>query len=462
MGDLRSQILTYDPDTISIIRDVCRARPDGYQYMKRYRSGYWDGYISLMEPPNKFPTGLLGIVCDALDDHGVKYSIDVSGILTRKFKPIMPEMLRGITLRKYQIWAATQLLLYGRGIAKMATNAGKTEVMATCLKALGLPKAVIVVHRKELMYQTAARLELRLGLQTGDVGHVGDSLYDIRDITVAMVQTLHNRQYDLQFTDNVVLMVDECHHASSAQMMTVLNMIPGSYRFGFSGTPLKYSRLDDLRLIGITGPIVVDVSNTDLINGGWSAKPTVILHTIESDEYWEDSYHDAYEQGIISNDKRNAIITWLATDAHDKLVLILVTRLDHGRYLQKCIGPGCVFVSGSDAMKTRRDVLALMRKPNATGVVIASPIFDEGVDVPGVDVIILAGGGKSHIKLLQRIGRGLRQKPGRNELIVHDFIDDTNKYLLAHSEARIVTYESEGFETRLATSPDCQILQECT
>ena len=144
VGDIWSQVLSYDYDSISIIRDVCRARPDGYQYMRRYRSGQWDGYISLMERSNKFPTGLLNIVLVALDGRDVKYVIDVSGVSVSRFEPVMPGVLNGITLRKYQVWAATQLLVHGRGIAKMATNAGKTEVMATCLKALGLPKMQVL------------------------------------------------------------------------------------------------------------------------------------------------------------------------------------------------------------------------------------------------------------------------------------------------------------------------------
>ena len=92
----------------------------------------------------------------------------------------------------------------------------------------------------------------------------------------------------------------------------------------------------------------------------------------------------------------------------------------------------------------------LERMKSEPGVYIATPIFDEGIDVPAIDVVVLAGAGKSHIKLLQRIGRGLRKKEGEdNTLVIHDFIDDTNKYLFKHSKARVAVYKDEKFDKEL-------------
>jgi len=72
-----------------------------------------------------------------------------------------------------------------------------------------------------------------------------------------------------------------------------------------------------------------------------------------------------------------------------------------------------------------------------------------------VDVLVLAGGGKSYVKLLQRVGRGMRKKAGDNRIVIVDFIDDTNDYLLSHSEERIETYTQEGFAIRVADTITC-------
>lgn len=423
---------------IGIVRDVCRARPNGFQFMPKFKKGMWDGYISLMHSFSSFPTGLLPLVTSALQDKGYT-NISIVKEPVQSYQPVQPNDLHGITLRDYQVHAANAMLQAGRGIAKMATNSGKTEVMAAIIKALSVP-TVVIVHRKELMYQTAERFKKRLGVE---FGLVGDGVYDPRVLTVAMIQTLSN--HDLEdFAGTHLVMVDECHHGSSDTMTDILIKIPGHYRFGFSGTPLKHDVLSDMKLIGHTGIVVADVSNDYLIRNGYSAKPVIKIHTLEGDNP-DMSYQEAYDALIVKNKQRNKKIKEFAKD-HRGTVLILVNRIDHGKTLQKMI-KGSKFVCGSDSTEYRQSVLEDMAKKD--GVYIASPIFDEGIDVPALDVVIVAGGGLSQIKLLQRIGRGLRKKDGDNVLTVYDFIDDTNSYLLQHSSARIDTYVRESFETEL-------------
>jgi superfamily II DNA or RNA helicase len=217
-----------------------------------------------------------------------------------------------------------------------------------------------------------------------------------------------------------------------------------------SGTPLKYDDLSDMKLIAATGDVVVDVTNEFMIESGWSAKPIIKMYIIEdtNDALWDMEYADAYKSMIVEHEQRNKIIIDYANKS-EGVVLILVNQLEQGRLLRDGIYKS-VFVHGSDSTEYRQDVLKAMRHAT-TGVCIASPIFDEGIDVPAVDTVILAGGGKGHVKLLQRIGRGLRQKAEHNELIVIDFMDDTNKHLLRHSQNRIRIYEQEGFEVKVCS-----------
>ncbi len=455
VGDINSSVLKPRShlEALAVIRNVLRARPDGFQFMPKYKSRRWDGYITLMTTMSSFPTGLLTLVLDALDDKG--YEVEFTGQFGVD-AVIDPNCLNGVTLRDYQVKAVEQLLFIGRGIAKMATNSGKTEVIAAIIKTLDIPPTIIIVHRKELMYQTAQRLEDRLGI---DVGVIGDGHKSIRGykVIVAMVQTLHNvldsvpkkdaKGYMI-FPDNELLVVDECHHVSSNSMMDVISHIPGHYRFGMSGTPLKYDALSDMKLIAATGEVVVDVTNEFMIESGWSAKPVIKMYVVEdlNDALWGMDYADAYKSMIVEHKQRNNIIIDYANKS-EGVVLILVNQLEQGRLLRDAI-PDSVFVHGSDDTSYRQGVLSTMRA-TTKGIFIASPIFDEGIDVPAVDTVILAGGGKGHVKLLQRIGRGLRQK-AHNELIVIDFLDDTNEYLLKHSQERINIYEQEGFEIELS------------
>lgn len=452
--ELYSRVLSKDPVVLAVVRNVCSARPEGYQFMSKYRSGRWDGYISLVRGLNTFPTGLLRLVCDELERSKVDVECDYAIKHIQPGNDISNDMLQGITLRDYQVTAIKQLLRGGRGIAKMATNSGKTAVIAGLIKAYENFHSVVLLHRKELLHQTRERLAARLGVSVGDIGAVGDGMFLKHRVTVAMVQTLYNRRKDIPqvFAGNFLVLVDECHHVSSNQMMDVLFAIPGPIRIGFSGTPLVNRRLADLKLIAATGPVVVDISNKELISSGVSATPDVTIHTVYDDDadLFELDYAKAYAKAIVNNDERNAIISNIAHVAAGGygIVLVLVTRIAHGNILSNMI-PGSIFVHGSCSVEERREALDNMRRDDFTGVVIASQIFDEGVDVPCVDTVVLAGGGKSQVKLLQRIGRGLRAKKGRNVVVVHDFLDDTNKYLLNHSERRIDVYEQEGFSVTL-------------
>jgi superfamily II DNA or RNA helicase len=297
-----------------------------------------------------------------------------------------------------------------------------------------------------------------LGIEVGVIGD-GHKLIEGYKVIVAMVQTLYNvldsvprkgaKGYMI-FPDNELLVVDECHHVSSDSMMNVISHIPGHYRFGMSGTPLKYDDLSDMKLIAATGDVVVDVTNEYMIEAGWSAKPMIKMYIVEDLKaaLWDMDYADAYKSMIVEYKQRNEIIIDYANKS-EGVVLILVNQLEQGRLLRDAIS-GSVFVHGSDDTDYRQGVLSTMRAATK-GIFIASPIFDEGIDVPAVDTVILAGGGKGHVKLLQRIGRGIRQKAGRNELIVIDFIDDTNEYLLKHSRDRIEIYEQEGFEIEVCS-----------
>lgn len=428
---------------LPIIRQVCRARPEGFFHMPKYKSGVWDGYISLMKGFKEFPTGLLSIVLEAIEKSGWNVNV-ISNAKILDSKEVVEDSLHDITLRDYQIEAANTLVKQCRGIAKMATNAGKTEIMAAVIWSLGMPHTTILVHRKELMYQTARRLEKRLGCR---VGIYGAGVKSQRDITVAMIQTLSkDKSYD--YSKNEVVIVDECHHLSSNQMMDIIFKIPGSYRYGFSGTPLKNDVLSDMKLMAATGEILYETSNKFLIKSGYSAVPKIHIHVVESydrDE-WQFEYMDAYDKLLVNNQARNKIIASVARKAGG-VVLVLVNRIDHGKMLQGMI-PNSVFVSGDDEVSYRNSALDNMRN-NGSCVYIATPIYDEGIDVPAVDTIILAGGGKSYVKLLQRVGRGLRKKDGNNVLMVHDFLDDTNMFLFEHSEERISTYREQEFEVSI-------------
>lgn len=460
INDIYSVVLRTTKQAKSVMRKICRARPKGYEYMPRYRAGMWDGYISLLKCTSGktlVPSGLLPDVIIALKNAGITTSFFYDENKPSHDNNIDVDILEGAVLRDYQQRAAVSLLERSRGIAKMATNAGKTYVFAALLRKLKLP-SLVIVQSLDLLYQTSERLAQYLD---SDVGMIGDGNFSLGDYTtVATIQTLnswydrHPKKFRELSARNQVLVIDECHHVAHNKTFDILMSVGGWYRWGFSGTPLDRGMLNDLKLIACTGPVRTEISNAELISNGLSSVPMVYIHDMDetSDEdAWDFDYHSAYVCCIVENKTRNCKVVQLSHDyvASEKSVLVIVKWVRHGKVLYRMLqqaGVNSRFVSGSSSKEERQSALHGM----ATGVpvaVIATPIFDEGVDLPALDSIILACGGASTIKLLQRIGRGLRIKPDASRNVeIHDFLDSDNEYLLNHSDTRVGVYEQEGFQ----------------
>lgn len=423
----------------SIIRNAVKARPAGFQFMPRYKDGMWDGYISLYQD-SKFPAGLLSLVCDELDKKGIVYRIktDSDYVAWRSDFEIA-----GFELRNYQLEAIQAVCENRRGVLHMATNSGKTLVAAHIIRACG-NKAVIVVPSIALLLQTAEKLEDMLQIS---VGRFGAGYSTKKDVTVATMQSLGKLVLE-DLHDNNVLVVDECHHSRSSSIFDVVFDIPGTVRVGMSGTPLTRDKLSDLKLMGATGPIIYTVKNVELIKGGFSVPPKVKFIIVDN-EWFDGDYIDAYRKVLVSNNARNKVIQSIYEQEHDRgPILVLANWIEHVKAIHDCV-PDFHMVTGSDS---KNKIIAELQKLANSEIpgLIATDVFGEGIDIPSISTLILAGGGKSHIKLLQRVGRGLRTDANKEFLHVYDFIDDTNRYLLKHSEIRYKLYKQEQFNVELS------------
>jgi len=98
-------------------------------------------------------------------------------------------------------------------------------------------------------------------------------------------------------------------------------------------------------------------------------------------------------------------------------------------------------LEGSNSSKKRGETIEDLKSGNLH-TLIATSLADEGLDIPNLDVLILAGSGKSKTKALQRIGRVIRPYEGKKQAVVIDFMDQS-KYCKKHSLLRKKIYNSE-------------------
>lgn len=429
---------------------------ENYFFSQKYKAGLWDGKHHFLKSSSlKFPTGLLNIVIDAAKSANIEVEL-----MDNRQKPFVDlaknwkeseRLLAGIEMRDYQLDALVAAFEKERGCLEMATASGKTEVAAAIIKVLGL-RTIFLVHTRDLLRQTKERFELRLG---EDIGMLGEGVSDLpHRIVVATVQSVDawlkkdERAAKAWLKTFSVLFLDECHHASAKTWEHICLLTQNAYfRFGLSGTILRRDDLSNMRMLSVFGPAIYRLPAAELIKRGYLSG--IVVNMVDNPEVIDGtSWQQVYSAGIVESVQRNAKIIGLALEEFrlGRRVMILVRQIRHGEILLAGLQTAAVptvFLHGSTDSEERESE---KKRFNTDGnfVLIASVIFDEGVDIPEINSLIIAAGGKSEIRVIQRVGRGLRKKADNGLLTVFDFMD-SSKFLRKHSAKRLAVYRKEQF-----------------
>lgn len=426
----------------------------------------WDGRYRLLTKSNEFPIGLLSKVTEVLERFNEPFkvcderpSIRYGKKLKIKSKSFIP--------RDYQVDIVKRSIEAESGIIRSATGSGKTSVIAM-LSAHYNVKTIIFVIGIELLFQMKNTIEGLYGVECGIVGgghcDVGKQItimtiwsaanafnkkVKIEDCDVTQDTKAKNKNLDKIAVKKLVnecklMIIDECQYAASNTVQFLHKETKSAkHRFLFSGTPWRdYG--DDILIEAVGGPKIYDLNASKLIDQGYLVKPKIYFSYVPPIKNIGDNYNKVYSNYIVKNDVRNDLIVKYAKQmvSSGKKVLILVVRVEHGNILKEKFDDLSVeFLDGGNSAKDRINNIERM-KSGEIDILIASKIFDQGVDIPDLDALILAGSGKSSGRALQRIGRVVRKSPGKTSATVLEFFDDC-KYLRNHSLARMKVYSSE-------------------
>ena len=426
-----------------------------------------------LRKPRTFPTGLCSNVAKIFDDNGVDFDIIDRRKITHRKEPIT--LLAN--LRDYQQTIVDEAIKNQRFIVQVATGGGKTVIASGIIARLNV-KTLFMVHTGDLFKQAHDELSKFLGVP---IGRIGGGYCEIRDINVCMIQTLHavmgkeyvpfdeiekDSPYDTSEDDSSkfnqirmlleqaeCVLVDECHHISSDSYVNIMRACRNSfYKGGLSATPLRGDGRD-MVLKAYAGSMIGKISASYLISKGWLIKPKIYyLQGTSNSKYKleKKKYNGIYKKYITESVYRNTKIvdcTVRLTEMKMK-VLITVATKKHGFHLLRMIQERLPdvkseFIHGSVKRDERSSFLDRMRAGDLD-VLIGTSLADEGLDIPILNALILAGGGKSATRMIQRVGRVLRKDPKglKTEAIVIDFKDNV-RYLLGHYKQRREILESE-------------------
>lgn len=466
---------TYISGTVPwhLIDPVTSYKQEGYWFSKAYKRGTWDGRVRYVKydrvlKQHYFATGLLTRVTSALDAASWNYELEDSRIydyVTPIFElssgcPTKPNIRLDEEGYIYQSKAVQACLLHGRGIIKIATGGGKTEVGASVIKSIG-KQTIWLTHRRNLLRQTADRLSKRL---QQPIGVIGDGSWDLQQVTVGMVQSLDEldttqKQDTIKWLNNCEVVIgDEIHHLESEQWWLVFSQLKAPWRFGLSATP----SLDGagIQLVAMTGDVIFEITAEELISEyKVLMEPNIWIKRIDSPKIKADKYPTVYSEGVVHNTIRNTAIVDIAEKllSDGKPPLILVKRLNHGNLLADMLcfkGLNAVFLNGSSSQREREESATALKNGTLDTIVGMAEIFGEGQDWPFLKSVINATGAKcggdasegdTGRQTIQFVGRGLRKDEGKTTFDFVDFADMTNKKLLEDSLGRIGTLESEGY-----------------
>jgi superfamily II DNA or RNA helicase len=377
--------------------------------------------------------------------------------------PISPA-LDGMQPRDYQESMFRKSILAGRGVIDISTGGGKTFLAAMIMKWYlnrypGI-KCVFMVNNVRLLDQAWTSFKDR-GL---DVGMFGGGHNQINhDITVAMIQSLSRDNGRMDCISNAgVLIFDEAHHVPARSWIDVALGIKAKYRFGMSATAFEDSdgqTVEDYLLVGLTGPILGRVPSWVLREKGVLASPEVRIIPVTTKVFHVgNNWQKIYRKAVIDHKERNQLVVQASEReaVAGKSVLIFVSQISHGISLMTDLqktGVNVIFCKGGEEVFTSpnwSDHWPLSKVSDwmsqAGSVTLATPAFDEGVDVSAVNCIVLACAGKKHRRLIQRIGRGLRVKQNStfgNACWIYDFSDEHHPIMRHHAKQRVSTYLSE-------------------
>ena len=446
-------------DDLDDIREHFSVKDETARFRMRGRARFYSNpRIYCITPTGLFEPGLFFDILSYIKQEYPNTDYQIDQDILPIVKPIYEEERAydnlKFPLRDYQLDSVKEALKFGRGIIKLGTGGGKTLTIASLLMSLysNNPKVkiLILVPDLGLVNQTYNDF-IEYNVLFKFTRWTGKIKPDLTANCIIANRGILQSKFDdndwIKYID--VLVVDECHTIKKSNKVSkMVNKIHTFNKFGLTGT-LPDDKPEQWNVIGKLGKVIYDkdsyqlrlesyLTNVDIkvINIGYKDKPLVVSGN---------NNFKAELDFIYTNNFRNNVIKNICTKFNNNS-LILVNHLAHGDALfdnlSQILNKKVYFVKGEVEVEERDKIKKIMETNNDVICIAMSSIFSTGVNIKNIHMIMFASGGKSFIRTIQSIGRGLRLHESKNKLIIIDLADKL-KYGTRHSDKRKEIYKSE-------------------
>jgi superfamily II DNA or RNA helicase len=438
------------------------------RYLPAVRLGRWDGKVSYFQLGGSTYTNLLPEILPILekfdydieldDQRDYKTSFDFvevteNSYADRTWPKGHPQQGQPIMLRDYQVEIINNFLTNPQCLQEVATGAGKTIMTAALSDAVSAyGRSIVIVPNKSLVTQTEKDY-INMGLDVGVF--FGDRKEFGRTHTICTWQSLNilmkNTKNGLaeitisEFIEDVVcVIVDEVHMAKADALKTLLTSVMSRVpiRWGLTGTIPK-EKFESQALLVSLGPVISKLAASELQDRGVLAQCHVNIVQLQ-DHVEYSNYQSELKYLLEESGRLDTMAKLIAQVNETGNTLVLVDRISAGQALVERLGDRAVFVSGATKAKDRQDEYDEVAESTDKIIVATYGVAAVGINIPRIFNLVLVEPGKSFVRVIQSIGRGIRKAEDKDHVQIWD-ITSTCKFAKRHLTKRKQFYKEANY-----------------
>lgn len=445
---------------------------DDYKFSPMYKRKVWDGKIRLLNKKTmQLPHGLSFYVCKIARDKGYTCLNETNKEtnFTLKDAEFFASALKlPMEPRDYQLAAFATAIRSNRRLILSPTASGKSLVAYLIMRFLlqfECKQGILIVPTTSLVEQMYGDFEDYSKNNKWNVETNCQKVYagfDKRISNPLVISTWQSLQDfpPKYFSPFDFIIGDEAHTFKAKSLSYIMNnMNNARFRVGMTGT-VKDTQVNLLSIEGHFGPTYKAISTKELMDRGQIAQLQIKCLVLSHPEHARKKAFDMdYQQEvdfIVSNLTRNEYVTDLALSM-EKNTLVLFNYVEkHGQIIhdliqEKAQGRKVFFVHGGVDAEDRETIRHLTEQENDVIIVASLGTFSTGVNIKNLHNVIFAHIGKSKIKILQSIGRGLRLSENKTNAVIYDLVDDLRykdkiNFSMKHYVERVKIYNEEKFK----------------
>ena len=436
------------------------------RYLPAYKLGRWDGTVSFFGLGGTTYVSMLEEVLVELDNKGIYVEVqDLREPTQLKFNHIQedywgdtcwpkghPAEGQPIRLRDYQVEVINNFLSNPQSLQEVATGAGKTIITAT-LSHLCEPygRSLVIVPNKSLVTQTEedyVNCGLDVGVYFGDRKELGHThtICTWQSLNILSKKTKNHEAvttFQEAMADVKCIIVDEVHQAKADVLKQLLtqNFAHVPIRWGLTGTiPKEQFEFQGIRA-GL-GEVINNISASDLQDKGVLAQCDINI--IQTDDVQEFKTYQEELKYLTTNEKRLEWIGKLIEKiSQNGNTLILVDRISAGNMLQSNIKDS-VFISGETKAHDRKEHYDEVKESTNKVIIATYGVAAVGINIPRIFNLVLIEPGKSFVRVIQSIGRGIRKAEDKDHVQIWD-ITSRCKFAKRHLTQRKKFYKEAKY-----------------